>query len=74
MALCYRREVMIFDYQMDGTLITRVDNFKDLGVKINNHMSWSTHVFEIKKRAMKNTGNKKQVLGVYVLIQAKKIV
>jgi hypothetical protein len=50
-----------------------VFEFNDLGVIVDNKITWSTHIKSIKARAMRNLGYIKRVLGNNVSLDAKRM-
>ena len=53
---CRRRSVAPLDVQLNGTPIQQVQNYKYLGVVINDTLSWSNHIDLVRRKAAKGIG------------------
>ena len=52
-----------FDYNINGNILQKVDQFKDLGVLVLSNFSWSGHIKTCLTRANQRLGLVKRILG-----------
>ena len=62
-----------FQYSMNNLAISRVTEFRDLGVIITDNMTWDKHVGTITKKANRNLWLIKRTLGYLAPTKAKKL-
>ena len=58
-----RRNPVIFDYNMDGTSLSKIDTMKDLGVDISSKLVWDTHVNRVVKKCNRKMGMIMRTVG-----------
>ena len=51
-----RNQTTYFDYNINGSVLERVDSFKDLGVVFDNRLTFVKHITEIITKAYKTYG------------------
>ena len=51
-----RNQTTYFDYNINGSVLERVDSFKDLGVVFDNRFTFVKHITEIIAKAYKTYG------------------
>jgi hypothetical protein len=61
-----------FYYNMNGHILERVNNIKDLGVTVTDDLNWSTHIETILGKANKVSGLIKRTVGFNASCEAKK--
>jgi hypothetical protein len=68
-----KSEKIMPNYMLGTKILENVNEFVDLGVKVNSNLSWSNHISDIKGKAMRNLGYIKRTLGMNVSLEAKKV-
>jgi hypothetical protein len=61
-----------FYYNLNGYVLQRVNNIKDLGVTVSHDLNWSTHIDNIVSTANKVSGLIKRTLGYNATSEVKK--
>ena len=56
LSITRRKSPLTYAYQMNSNEITRVHKEKDLGVLINDNLSWNNHVYAIVAKGNKMLG------------------
>ena len=41
---------------VNGTVIEYVNNFNFLGIKLNNHLNWDSHIYKVAHKISRTTG------------------
>ena len=62
-----------FKYSMDRKPLSKVSQFKDLGIIISDNLTWDTHIGVITNKANRNLWLIKRTLGFQAPTKAKKI-
>ena len=57
------RSPVVFDYHINGILVERVSEFNDLGILIQNNLSWNSHVKKTVAKARKMLGLIRRTVG-----------
>lgn len=57
------RSPILYNYHLDGTMLERVGEFKDLGITFDNNLKFTTHVNSIISKANKLCGVIKRAVG-----------
>jgi hypothetical protein len=73
MTIASGRNMLMYDYYMGGSILERVNSFKDLGILVDNKLSWVCHITELKAKAFRNLGFIKRVLGPRAPLEVKKL-
>jgi hypothetical protein len=63
---------MPFDYYLGNSKLDCVNHFLDLGVTVNNSLTWTDHISLIRGKALRNLGFVKRTLGFNAPLAAKK--
>lgn len=56
MSYSRRKSNLVFEYELDGTVISRTTSIRDLGVTFTNRLDFSLHLNEISSKASKLLG------------------
>lgn len=56
MTITHKRQPILFPYNLNGTLLTRVEEYKYLGVTIANDLHGNTHVRNIVNKPNSRLG------------------
>ena len=63
MRIAHNKDKSLTRYQISGTELRNVSNYKDLGVIMTSDLKWSKHVEEIAHKANKVLGLLKRTAG-----------
>lgn len=58
-----RRNVVKFDYKMNGIVMDRTNSIKDLGVDISSTLVWDEHIIKVVSKCNKKLGMIKRAIG-----------
>jgi hypothetical protein len=59
-----KKSPLTYAYQMNSKAVSRVENEKDLGVCVNNNLSWNDHIFTITAKGNKMLGLPKRTCPI----------
>lgn len=62
MSFTNRRNPFSFDYFLGGTQLNRVSQYKYLGVILTEHLSWTSHIDHVCRKALKKLGYLRRTL------------
>ena len=65
------RSPTVFNYNINGKPIERVDSFKDLGIIIQSDLSWNSHINTIISKANRMSGLIKRTVGYQAPVNVK---
>jgi hypothetical protein len=71
MTFARTKQPYTYDYHLDGLILNRVTSFTDLGVIVNNRLSWDNHITMSVNKAFKRLGYIKRVIGHDCNIESK---
>ena len=63
MTVTRKQMPIMYNYHMNGTQLERCDNMRDLGVIINNKLTWKDHINSLVSKANRVMGLIKRMLG-----------
>jgi len=58
-----RRKPVVFNYDMDGISLSKIDTIKDLGIDISAKLVWDTHVNRVVKKCNRKMGMIMRTIG-----------
>jgi hypothetical protein len=71
MSISTKKDILQYQYKMNGINLNIVKDFKDLGVNVNSRLNWTDHIMCIKGKALRNLGYIKRVLGLNAPLNVK---
>jgi hypothetical protein len=63
MSLSYSPKIVEHNYYINNSVVTRVNNFTDLGITINSRLKWDGHINSCVKKANQKLGLIKRITG-----------
>ena len=58
-----RKNIVNFDYKMNGAVLGRTDSIKDLGIDITYNLVWNDHIRRVVSKCNKKMGMVKRAIG-----------